>query len=212
MRRVTQFFLFLAIASLLSCHDDGVIEEEDITAVDCGNFELFRPQETAGNYYYIKGVRLFPLDRRTENGITEVFYCKTLRYQFGFCVNTEYKRLRYEELKDIPGILTDPIVGDTILGKIVNPIKYEHASMQFDRDIYYRGTLIPAYTNLLGRVPISVPTFYFPLTISPWVLEEIHMGSDDFYLPNGKYALLVRWETFDNKTISDTVDVNIQFR
>ena len=212
MKSLTMVFSFVVVACLVSCHDYGVVEDEGNASVDCGNFEIFRPQEDVGNYYYINGVRVFPLDRKTENGITHIFYCKTLRYQIGFFINTEYRRLRYDELKDIPGIKTDPIIGDTIPGKIVNPIKYEHASIQFDKDIYYRGALIPAHTNLLQQVPISVPTFYFPLTISPWVFQGIDMSRNDFYLPNGKYSLVVGWETYDNKTISDTVDVTIFFK
>jgi hypothetical protein len=197
--------LLAVVAAVVSCNDRGVPTGTALTPpTDCGIFELFRPADTVGDYYYITGVRVFPLDKLSHDGITDFFFCRTLRGQIAFSIQTEYRRLRQNELSAFPGIRSDPIVGD-----IVNPIKWTNASLRVDRDIGYRGQIIPAGANILDRVPIKVPSFYFPLVISPFAIAEIHMSTTDFSLSNGEYHLVTSWETFDNKTISDTVDVMV---
>lgn len=197
----------LLIASAFSCKDAGVpIELSEIIDTECGSYELFKPENNQGEYYYITGVRVFPLDRRVLNGISGVYYCKTLTGQLAFSAQTEYRRLTSEQLKTIPNLTSDPIPG-----QVVNPIKFGIATMQFNRDISFREETIPAGTNLVGRIPIKSGSFYFPLAISPFALHEIHMSRNDFSVNNGDYKLMVTWETFDSIVIRDTVDVTFAF-
>jgi len=155
-------YLQIIIVSLLfiSCgNNDSSINNSPsiITQKDCGTFDLTVTNDSTGDYYYITDVRIIPIDKEAADNKTNYFHCKTLENKIAFEVRTKYIRLDSTEIKNIPNVKSDPIVGE-----VINPIIYSNASLKLDKDIFYKNEVVASNTNILNVAEIKSGEFYFP--------------------------------------------------
>lgn len=188
----------------------GIVENAS-TVQNCGatDLEYFVPSDRVGEYYYITGVRLLPLDKEQIGNITHYYRSDTLRNQVAFEVQTEYKLIDSLELRQFPD---SAVVGDPLPGVVVNPIIWNDPVLRFNKAIRFRGQTILAFENILNYDDREGLDLVFPYMISPFAIHEIHLKKEYFQVENGCYELYAEWHTKDGLKISDTVTVFIDLR
>lgn len=195
------FYLLMSLVVLLNCQENTVEFQKTIEACCQGEFALFTPSDTTGALAYITGVQLLPLDRDGAN----IFHTCHLKSQVVFWVQAEYKMVDSAEVQNLIGERRDPNPGE-----VVNPLPWQQTPFfALDRDIYYKNQVIRANENILEQIDFLQEGLLFPISFSPWAIQEIRFPLDRFMFEPGCYQITAQWTTVDNLPLADTLDVFI---
>jgi len=172
---------------------------------DCGtNLEVFSPTDTVGTVFLITGVRILPLERTPD---LASFFSPKLHYRFEFSVEAEWKKIDSTEAAAIhdPRPINFPDEG-LILNHIETGFDTSRAVLKFNKDITYKGRVIPAGTDIINLIGVNYKEMLFPWTMA-FGFEPILFNQADFKAEKGCYQMIVWWKTSMNQTLSDTVNV-----
>jgi hypothetical protein len=194
----------MAAVVLCNCQENAVEFQRTVEACCQEEFALFAPSDTIGALAYITGVRLLPLDRDGDH----IFHTCHLKSQVVFWVQAEYKMIDAAEVPNLIGDGRDPIPGE-----VVNPLPWQQTPVfTFDKDITYNHRVIRANENVLEQIDFSKEGLFFPMSFSPWAIQELRFPLERFAFEPGCYQITAQWTTVDNLVLVDTLDVFIDAR
>jgi hypothetical protein len=156
--------------------------------------------------FLISGVEVHAVERKISGSVANDFYSDTLTYWIRFDIITKYK--------EIMGKLSEIFYLNSQCnpGEILNLTVREKTRFYFDKSIFFKGEVIPAFTNLLQYQEFDGSTYNVSVSeLSPFAIKSATIKRD-FVIPPDNYQVFFEWTSTRDEVFSDTVKVYINVK